>query len=118
LEKKAKVFLVEDDQTLIRVETLWIEDPGHKVVLIAHSRKEALGMVKDAKKAGVDIAVVDGNLGTGVNDGPEVAKALEKEIPNIGIISFSGEIVDWGHQNPRKPADIAQLGKIVTKVLQ
>ncbi len=119
MPKKAKVFLAEDDQALIKIEKIWIEDPdyGHKVVLVVNSLEEALGKIDLAKKNGVDVAVIDGNLGTGPGDGPEVAQALKRAISEIEIISFSGEPVDWGDFNPRKPSDISNLGGIITEAL-
>lgn len=117
MEEKGKVFLVEDNEDLRGIERLWIEDSGHEVVLIARTRQEALDKIEQAKGKGVNIAVVDGSLGTGPNDGLQVAKALKEAIPGIVIISFSGEKVTWGHFNPMKPEDITKLGEIITEAL-
>jgi len=38
---------------------------------------------------------------------------LEEDIDRY----FTGEPVDWGDFNPRKPSDISNLGKIVTEAL-
>ena len=113
--KKGTVFLIEDDKALTGVEERFIQEEGHKIVLIASSRQEALDKINQAKELGVNVAVVDGNLGTGPNDGPEVARALREVIVGIKIISFSGDIVDWGDFNPKKPSEVVILGKTVTK---
>ena len=50
MPRNAKVFLVEDNPFLKKVESLWIESDGHKVVLEASSLGEALEKVKLAKE--------------------------------------------------------------------
>jgi len=115
--KKAKVFLAEDDKNLLRLEKNVLQLEGHEIVIVACSRQEALTKLSEAKELGVDVAVIDGNLGTGPNDGPEVARVLRETINGIKIISFSGDIVEWGDCNPAKPRDIVNLGKTVTEII-
>lgn len=112
---KGRVFLVEDEKTLVAVEKRFIQEEGHEIVLVASSRQEAMDKLNQAKELAVNVAVIDGNLGTGPSDGPEVAKALRESIAGIKIISFSGDIVDWGDFNPRKPSEIVSLGETVSK---
>jgi len=114
--KKAKVFLVEDNNDLRKVEKRFIEMEGHEVVLIVCSRQEALDKINQVKDLGVDVAVIDGDLGTGKDDGPEVARILRETIAGIKIVSFSGDVVDFGDKNPQKPQDIGILGKVVTEI--
>jgi CheY-like chemotaxis protein len=123
MPEQAKIFLVEDDPDLREVERAWIEGKGHEVVLEASSLKEALEKVSRAKekrglikKERVNVAVLDGNLGTGPTDGPQIAEALREAIPEIKIVSFSGEPVEWGDVNPRKPDDISKLGKVIAEL--
>ena len=115
--KKAKVFLADDEQNLRDVVRRFVELAGHEVVLEASSLEEALENIKQAVGKGVNVAVIDGNLGTGQGDGPEIARVLRMAIPEIGIISFSGDLVDWGHFNLRKPREISKLGKTIEKIL-
>ena len=115
--KKGMVFLIEDDKALIGVEKRFIQEGGHEIILLACSRQEALDKISQAKELGVNVAVIDGNLGTGPNDGPEVARTLKEAITGIKIISFSGDTVDWGDFNPKKPSDISNLGETVTKAI-
>lgn len=117
MPRNAKVFLVEDDPFLKKVESSWIESDGHKVVLEASSLGEALEKVKLAKEKKVNVGVLDGSLRgkDSPTDGPQVAEELKKAIPEIKIVSFSGDIVVWGDVNPRKP-DVSNLGKVVTKL--
>ena len=115
--EKGIVFLIEDKKAIIEMERRFIQEEGHNVVLIAYSRQEALNKIGQAKELGVNVAVIDGSLGTGPNDGPEVARALKETIAGIKIISFSGDTVDWGDFNPKKPSEIVSLGEIVTKAI-
>ncbi len=115
--KKAKVFLVEDDNALRGTEKEFIETEEHEVVLVACSRQEALDNLVQAKESGVNVAVLDGNLGTGSNDGSTIARALRETIVGIRIISFSSDVVDFGDKNPRKPLDISILGKMITELI-
>jgi len=115
--KKAKVFLVEDENALREMEKRFIEMEGHEVVLIACSRQEALDSLVRVKELGVDVAVLDGNLGTGKDDGPTIARALKGTMAGIKTISFSGDVVDFGDKNLRKPQDIGILGQTVTELI-
>ena len=117
MEEKAKVFLAEDDQDLIMLEKIWIEKSGHEVILMASSLAEALENIEKAKEEGVNVAVIDGDLGTGPNDGFRVTKALREAIPGIGVVSFSVNELEWGDFNPRKPKEVTNLGEIVAKAL-
>lgn len=116
MPKNAKVFLVEDHQYQREEEKSQIEKAGHRVVLEASSLGEALEKVKLAKEKGVSVAVIDGNLGTGPTDGPQIAEELKEAIPEIKIVFFSGESVNGGDVSLRKPDDISNLGKVVTKL--
>ncbi len=117
MRERARVFLIEDDQTLIKVERLYIENAGHEIILFASSREEALEKIAEAEAKVINVAVIDGNLGSGPNDGPEIAKALKEKIPEVKVISFSGELVSWGDFNPHEPSDITNLGKVISQAI-
>ncbi|MFH1509746.1 MAG: hypothetical protein ABID67_01175 [Candidatus Nealsonbacteria bacterium] len=112
----AKVFLVEDDPDLLELERRYIELGGHEIVLVASSLSDALDKTSQLRRMGVEIAIVDGNVGSGPEDGPKIYKTI-KEVISIPVVSFSGDIVNWADENPRKPMDIFKLGKIVTQIL-
>ncbi len=116
MPKGAKIFLIEDEEDLRVLAVLQIEDAGYKVVLEALYKEEALRKIEAARQLGVTIAVVDANLGTGPDDGPQIAKALKEAIPGITIISFSGNLVKWGDINPHKTAGV-DIGKVITEFL-
>ncbi len=119
MEEKGKVFLVEDNDEVRRIVKMFIEDPpfGHQVVLVATSRKEALGKIQQSKEKEVNVAVLDGSLETGPGDGPAIAKALREAIPGIIIISSSYDKVNWGDFNLLKPEETERIGETIKKAL-
>ncbi len=116
MPKGAKIFLIEDEEVLMVLAKRQMKFTDHEVVLEARKKDEALGKIESAKQLGVTIAVVDANLGTGPDDGPQIAKALKEAIPGITIISFSGNLVEWGDINPHKTAGV-NIGKVITEFL-
>lgn len=93
-----------------------LADNGHEVMLEAGSFEEALENVKKAKELGVNIAILDGDLGTGYQDGQKIAELLKKEMPGIKIISFSGLPADWGDVNPDKEVGPKRLLEIIAEL--
>lgn len=116
--EKALVFICEDDKGLCRTMTTMLRLEEHQVVLVANSLAEALEKVKSAEEKRINVAILDGNLGTGKEDGRQVAKALREAVPGIKIISFSGDPADWGDKNPRKPYDMRNLNQIIAETLE
>lgn len=114
--KEGRVFLIEDDPEIMKMEIAWIKR-SHQVVLTASSVEEALEKIEEAKKEEINVAVIDGNLGTGTEDGRRVAASLKKEIPAIVTISFSGSEADWADYNLHKPGDIGKLNETIGKSL-
>ncbi|UZE93079.1 MAG: response regulator [Candidatus Nealsonbacteria bacterium] len=119
MPKKAKVFLVDDNENIRNLIKESLKQEGHEVLIEARSLKEALIKIKDASRKGVTIAIVDGSLvppgDTFTNDGEKIASTLRKKIPNIRIISFSSHLANWGDKNlVKSKVAISQLGEIVT----
>lgn len=114
----AKIFIVEDHESLRKVMKMALEDYGHTVVCEARSLAEALKKAKEAKGAGVNIAIVDMDLGSGGDDGSVVAEALKREVPGIKIISYSGavKLPNWGDVNISKNRGVAYVGNIIAKL--
>lgn len=119
MPEKAVIFLAEDNASLRESLKSWLERCGHTVPLKAGSLVEALEKVKEAKAAGVNVAIIDGSLEgpDSPGDGPKVAAALRQEIPDIKIVSFSGAAkpVDWGDYNPGK-AGLKQLPSLIRHI--
>jgi CheY-like chemotaxis protein len=100
---EVKIFLAEDNQEMRNALVRILNDNEYPVVVVAESLNDALAKVNEAKKLGVNVAVLDGvlwDLGT-TEDGHKIADALKKEIPEIKIISFSAsfKLLTWGDFN-------------------
>lgn len=119
MPRKAKVFLVDDNENIRNSIKESLEREGHEVLIEAGSLEEALIKISDVAQKGVTIAIIDGSLsppGTAfTNDGEKVASALKKKAPDIKIISFSSHRANWGDKNLIKSEVAAsQLGGIIT----
>ena len=96
----------------------YLEGSGHHVVIQASSVKEATEQIPNLKKDDIQIAIVDGNLGTSSDnsDGETIAKAIHKKHPGIIIIGHSKDnpIIE-ADINVSKKAGLAALEEAVTK---
>ena len=118
MPKEAKIFIAEDNVSYRDALKDLLDYCGHTVVLEAGSISEALEKTKEAKGLGVNIAILDGDLGSGdVYDGPKIAKILRKEIPGIKIISFSAKPAGWGDVNPGKGVKSFEFRDIIAELL-
>jgi CheY-like chemotaxis protein len=115
--EKAKVFVAEDSEDWKKIIKDELESEGHIVVATASTLKEALETAKKLKELGVDVAVIDGNLGENIfvlgSDGQAVLAAVRENAPKVktvGMSSFSvrGTDVDLGKM------DVKRLGKVVS----
>lgn len=98
----AKVFLVGDHE---RIRVLVKKNlPNHEVVLEASSLPEALAKVAKARELGCTVAIVEGSLGTGFEDGAKVAAKIRAEAPIIKILAHSFIEQTWGDALLLKPA--------------
>lgn len=98
-----RFFLAENDERILRIEEINLKANGHQIIVKATSFEEAMAGIQTAREQGVNIAIVDGDLGHGREDGFLVATALREAIPNIKIISFPSVRADWGNINLIKP---------------
>ena len=121
--ENANVFLAEDYPQLREIAKELIEDASHTVVIEVGSLEEALKNIDigRAKEKGVNVAVVDGNLSENDisgSDGRQIAEALRKEIPDITVISFSGQNQDYGdvHVDKNDYEQTSKLGEIITRL--
>src|SRR3989344_6802499 len=114
--ENARVFLAEDDKSFRKFARRFIEGASHQVSVEVSTLGDAIVAIPRAKELGVNVAVVDGNLtadDTSGNDGDMLAAALRKEIPDIKIISFSGQPQSYGdvHISKGKFEDVKGLGE-------
>jgi len=110
-----KVFVVDDYPDIRLILKRLLQGAGHLVKLEAGAVNEALGLIEEAKKEGIEVAVLDNSLGGG-GDGSTIAAALRKEIPGIKIISFSTlDDLKWPEIAVVKP-DFRKVIEAVTNI--
>ncbi len=119
--ENARVFLAEDDSTFRRAARRFIEGSSHQVSVEANTLGDAISAIPKAKELGVNVAVLDGNLtedDTSGYDGETLATALRDEIPDIKIVSFSGQPQSYGdvHINKGHFDEVKGLGETITKL--
>jgi len=113
--ENAIVFIAEDDRIFREISIEIIEASSHHVAVVASTLQEALSGIEEAKRKGVNVAVVDGNLtkrDVSGNDGRLISEEIRKQIPNIKIISFSSSEQIYGDVHVDKD-DIRKLGKTI-----
>lgn len=99
-----KFFLIEDDNrdALDAFEELKCE--GHELVQYAGSFKDAVEGISIARKRGMTVAIVDGNLDhypDDCEDGRAIAKLIKDQAPDVTVVAYS-----------RSPEEIANFGDI------
>lgn len=106
--ENARIGIIEDDTAARLVLRRSLELFGHTVAdeHIATSMPEALGMLGRLVTGELDIAVVDGNLTSGVltgTDGAQVVSLFQEEFPDIITIGHSanGEVQGADLQVPK-----------------
>lgn len=91
---EARVAVIEDEPGLQTLYGRWLQSGGHSIVARATNVTEA-GDVIDTLKAGdVDVAIVDGNLGSSRNgeDGSLVIQKLRARLSDVKIIGASSDL--------------------------
>ena len=78
----------EDDEENAADTNEYLEDQGNKVVSKAASLDKAMKQIPTFKKKGVQVAIVDGNLGEGPEneDGETLVKAIHDKYPDMIVI--------------------------------
>lgn len=118
MAEKARIFLADASEDFRNLAKELLAGSGHRVVLEANSLREALGKIKQAKEKGVNVAIMDDSLTIlryTPSDGPEIAKELKKEIPDIKIIALTKWSTDWSNKNLDK-IEVIQIGEKVTEM--
>jgi CheY-like chemotaxis protein len=105
-----KSFFLVEDEALIRMMLVdMIEELGHEVVVEAGSLAEALPLARDAA---FDVAILDINLGGGLNSAPIAEVLAKREIPFIYASGYGADGVPDGFKaRPvlRKPFQLDEL---------
>lgn len=91
--ENSRIYLVEDNEQVRGFMKLMLEElGGHKVVKEAASVQEVKASIGSFEPDEVDVALVDGNLGTSndQSDGARVAAEIRTHLPGVVIIGISG----------------------------
>lgn len=105
-----RIFLADDDDRFRPQIKAALEAAGHQVVIEARNGQEARARIKDAKELGVEVAVLDCRM-PNIEDGPEIAGALNQFIPELLVVSISDQWrgvwidpnYDRGNPHPNSP---------------
>ena len=122
--EKARVLVVEDNLPIQRLIGTRLKLGGHTVASTASNLKEALECAEKAPELRINVAIVDGNLGTSprdCDDGRKVAERLRRVAPGVKIIACSASLNadygdDYGGVKKDKEKQIREIGKIVTSL--
>jgi DNA-binding NtrC family response regulator len=90
--EKARIFLVEDDPDELEEPAKILEPFGHTIVLTATTLDSALEQIPNLQKSEINVAIIDGNLTDGVEngkDGEAIANAIHDSWPTITVIGHS-----------------------------
>lgn len=96
---EARVAVFEDISDQRRIMTRNLTALGHTVVAEASNMQEAKDLIPQLDDLGIQVAIVDGNLGTWTKetagrDGSEIAKGIKESNPNITVIGWSGDLIE------------------------
>lgn len=88
----ARIYIAEDgDDTRYQLCRL-LKESGHEIVVEASNMASALAGVEVAREAGVQLAIVDGNLTRHKLNGEEgklLSAKLKEAIPGIRVVAFT-----------------------------
>lgn len=116
---EARVFVAEDDPSTQDLIGLVLTDNGHRVVLSARTREEALGMISQFAAYGIQVAVLGGNLdswkpsGDPDHDSQVILRAIRDagvQVKTVGLSlnEIPGVDVDLGKER------LLELGETIT----
>ncbi|MCL4365726.1 hypothetical protein M1437_00685 [Patescibacteria group bacterium] len=99
--ENARLLIAEDDLIALECLTTVLNRGGFQPVAIATNMQEAKAAIPTLLDKGVEVALVDGNLGPGISnaDGEILTETIHRQAPGIvvvGIPSF-GEISGADH---------------------
>ena len=114
--EKARVFVAEDNKTWQKIIAEYITAAGHEVILTATTLEEAEEAIVKFSELGIQVAILDGNLGEysyESSDGRYLLSLIRKNSPDVKTIGMSaisvpGTDIDLGKENAR------DLGKTIT----
>jgi DNA-binding NarL/FixJ family response regulator len=113
VKEKIKIFVAEDQPTIRKLLRILFTDEDMTVVDEASSFVETKGKIESGDLKDIDIVILDGNLGTGQDDGKKLAEILKEKNSNIKIVPFSFMDVNWGDAKTNKGSDPEIIRRII-----
>ena len=105
--KHARIAVVEDDYTMRRTLTRYLERLGqHQVVATASNMSDALDLIGKLSTLGVQVVTVDGDLSGATErkkDGDRIIEEIRLRHPGIVTIGMSGDPLPAADHDVRKP---------------
>ena len=118
-----KIFLAEDHELTRRLLRELLVQRGYEVALEASTLEEALSSVVKLKELGINVAILDGNLGKGkqqCQDGHTMARAIKKTKAHVCVIAYSSNSMDlanYGDFYVNKNESIIVVGKLIDSLI-
>ncbi|MGI0090843.1 MAG: response regulator, partial [Nitrososphaerales archaeon] len=112
-----KVAIIEDESQLRDLYSLVLKDRGYDIVFRANCGEEVIIAIAEGKLSGLDIAILDYRLGSGIN-GLQTARLILQSKPNVRIIiataddSIQCEVRAAGFFLLKKPFTIIDLLRV------
>lgn len=107
MHANARILLVDDDPSLLKMMGVYLGRLGHSVTL-ANSTEKARAEV-EAAPSGYDIAVLDGSM-TGLSM-EDLALKMLRANPSLCVVAASGYAVDITAVEAAAPGRVAVLQK-------
>jgi DNA-binding NarL/FixJ family response regulator len=94
-QRQATRLVIADDSAVLREgAAMLLEDAGFEVVAQA---SDASGLLRKVRAHRPDVAIVDVRMGPGEgDDGLLAALEIHRELPDVGILVFSGYVAEHG----------------------
>jgi DNA-binding response OmpR family regulator len=113
MKEKINIFVVEDQPTIRKLLKILFSDEDMIVVGESSSFAETKGKIESGDLENINVVILDGNLGTGQDDGKKLAEILRGKNHDIKILPFSGMDVDWGDSRTNKGSDPEIIRRII-----
>lgn len=117
-----KFLLVEDDPNDAKFAIDELTNAGHKCVQYAGSFEDASNCILNAKRLGMTVVILDGNLNyypDDCADGRAIAEKIREQAPEVTIVAHSRsseKIANYEDIYVSKRAPLGKLAEVVTAI--
>lgn len=89
--ENADIFLAEDDSEKVADIRQILRGSGHRVLIMADNRRQAIGLAERLQPGLVQIALIDSNLSSNLNgqDAEDIIQRIHEQDPEVKIIGIS-----------------------------